>query len=421
MDKIIADSNIKKSLSAGKPAVGSPEWRMLIATARLELDDASKSEIIQVAGLDVDWSMLMHLSAVNGTAGLMFRHLSALSRQIDVPAEVISELGTIYLRITASSLQQMAQFKKVAGKSREAGVEMIVLKGAVLSESIYGDAGLRPMSDVDILIREADWLKVCEVLKLYKYTAHGQDFGSLPPRLTQYDIQTHLQFLSPVETCLEYQFDLFTIGIGMLDMPGVWKRSIEAEVGGEKVRVPGTEDQLLHLIIHANRHGCSRLKWLVDIAESLRQSTEVDWDLFVEIARREKVVAIIYMTIKHIEHLLGPGLVPQHIMDRITPRGYQRMVWNYLWPQEKLDGLDGRYEDGICYYFYKPLSGWNLLNFILMGRIRDKLCYQARWIAPSLDWMAEYYGERKSIRLLRLYPVRMADRMRKDRAEKQRR
>jgi len=413
--------NLENSLAARKPAVGSPEWRMLVATARLELDDDSKSEIIQVAGLDIDWGMLIHQSAVHGTAGLMLRHLSALSPQVAVPDEAINELRTLYLKITVSSLRQMAQFKKVASKAGEAGVEMIVLKGAVLAESLYGDVGLRPMSDVDLLIREADWLKVCEVLKLYKYSAHGQDFNSLPPRLTKYDIQTHLQFLSPVETCLEYQFDLFTLGIGMLDMPGVWKRSREAEVGGVKVRVLGTEDQLLHLVIHANRHGCSRLKWLVDIAESLRQSTEVDWELFVEIARRERVTAIIYMTIRHIEHLLKTELVPRHVMDRMAPRGYQRMVWNYLWPQEKLDGLDGRYEDGICYYFYKPLSGWNMLNFALTGRIRDKLYYQARWIAPSLDWMAEYYGQRRSLKLLRYYPVRFADRMRKERADKPRR
>jgi len=358
---------------------------------------------------------------VHGTAGLLFRHLSALSKKIDVPDETINDLRGLYLKITASNLQQMAQFKIVARKAGEDGVEMIVLKGAVLSETIYSDVGLRPMSDVDILIREADWPKVSEVLKLYKYSVCGQDFSSLPPRLTKYDIQTHLQFLSPVETCLEYQFDLFTLGIGMLDMPGVWKRSQEAEVCGEKVQVLCPEDQLLHLIIHANRHGCSRLKWLVDIAESLRQSTEVDWELFVQVARREKVTAVVYMTVKHIEHLLKVGLVPQHVMDRIEPRGYKRMVWKYLWPQKKLDGLDGRYEDGICYYYYRPFCGWNILNYILMGRICDKLSYQARWIVPSLDWMAEYYGQRRSVKLLRYYPMRIMDRMRKERAENIRR
>ncbi|MHB9111525.1 MAG: nucleotidyltransferase domain-containing protein [Thermoleophilia bacterium] len=411
-------NNPENSLAAREPAVGSPEWRMLVATARLELDDDAKSEIIQLVGLKIDWGMLIHQSTVHGTAGLMLRHLSALSPQVAVPGETIDELRGIYLKITASSLKQMAQFKKVARKTGEAGVEIIVLKGAALAESLYGDVGLRPLSDVDILIREADWQKVSEILKLYKYSAFGQDFSPLPPSLTKYDIQTHLQFLSPVGTCLEYQFDLFTLGIGMLDMPGVWMRSRESVVGGEKVRVLSAEDQLLHLVIHANRHGCSRLKWLVDIAESLRQSTGIDWDKFVEIARRERATAIVFLTLIHIEHLLKISMVPRHVMERMAPSRSQRMAWNYLWPQKEIDGFHGRYEDGVCYYFYKPLSGWNLLNFVLTGRIRDKLHYQARWIVPSLDWMAEYYGQRRSLKLLRYYPVRLVDRMRKERAEK---
>lgn len=410
--------NTPENLATKELLAGSHEWRMLVATARLELDDAAKSEIIQVAGLNIDWGLLIHQSVVHGTAGLILRHLSTLSPQVAVPGEVIDDLRAIYLKVTASNLQQMAQFRKVARKTSEAGVEMIVLKGAALAESLYGDVGLRPISDVDILIREADWHIVSEVLKLYKYTAFGQDFISLPPSLTKYDIQTHLQFLSPAGTCLEYQFDLFTLGIGMLDMPGVWIRSREAVVSGEKVRVLSPEDELLHLVIHANRHGCTRLKWLVDIAESLRQSTGIDWELFVEIARKEKVTAIIYMTLKHIEHLLKSSMVPRDVMDRMKPSRSQQMAWSYLWPQERIDGFHGRIEDGVCYYFYKPLSGWNLLNFVLMGRIRDKLHYQVRWIAPSLDWMAEYYGQRKSLKLLRYYPLRLVGKMRKERDEK---
>ena len=38
----------------------------------------------------------------------------------------------------------------------QAGVPFLVLKGAALAHLVYGDPRLRPMRDVDLLIRKAD-------------------------------------------------------------------------------------------------------------------------------------------------------------------------------------------------------------------------------------------------------------------------
>jgi hypothetical protein len=396
------------------PHAGSPEWKLLIATASLQIDADRKAEITCLVKMDIDWDTLISQSMMHGTSGLLFRHLSALQPDAGVPKEVLERLYDFYLNITASNLQQMAAFQKAADAFAEVDVDLILLKGAALAESLYGDIGLRPMSDVDLIIREDDWPKVCKVLKSLNYHSVGQEFATLPPKLTRYDIQSHVQCVSPMETCLEFQFDLFTMGIGMLDMDGVWERSREVVISGRAVRVPGPEDQLLHLLIHANRHGCSRLKWLVDIAEYLRQCEDIDWNLLEMIARREKVGAVIYMTIRHIEHLLGIDLVPRAVLEHMKPQALQRMVWNYLWPEEQISEFNGRYEDGICYYFYRPFSGWNVLNFVLVGRVRDKMAYQARWIAPSFNWMAETYGQPKSLKLLKYYPKRLGSRSRKN-------
>jgi hypothetical protein len=344
----------------------------------------------------------------------LLKHLSESPDREKVPAEVLDHLRDIYMRIAASGMKQLAEFKRVAEAFAETGVQVIVLKGAALVETLYGDMGLRPISDVDLIIQETDWPKVCKVMKSLEHHPVGKDFAPLPPKLTRYDVQTHVQCVSPMQTCIEFQFDLFTMGIGMLDMEGVWERSREAVISGKEVRVPAPEDQLLHLLVHANRHGCSRLKWLVDIAEYLRHGEEIDWKLLEAIARREKVDTVIYMTIKHIERLLGTELVPGAILERLKPRSFQRFVWNFLWPREQIAEFNGRYEDGICYYFYRPFSGWNILNFVLVGRVRDKLAYQARWIAPSLNWMSETYGQPKSIKLLKYYPLRFGRRSRKN-------
>src|SRR3972149_8643858 len=109
-----------------------------------------------------------------------------------------------------------------------------------------------------------------------------------------------MQYVSQSGTCVELQFDLLTVGIGMKEIEGVWARSRESELDGVKVRMLSPEDQLLHLVVHANRHGCMRLKWLVDITESIRQGNEIDWRLFVEIIQRERVGTIVYCTLDYV-------------------------------------------------------------------------------------------------------------------------
>ena len=386
---------------------GSPEWHLLLAAARIQLDDYTTGELKRILQRGIDWDIVIPHSVSHGIAGLLYLHLSSLSEEIKIPQAVIQRLQSAYLRAAASGMQQLAHFRVVAEAFGEAGIELITLKGAALTELLYGDPGLRPLSDIDIIIKESDWSAACEILKNMGYSSPTQRLRPLPPKLTRYDVESHVQLVSPAGTCLEFQFDLFTMGIGMLDMEGVWKRSRNAVIAGAEVHTLGPEDQLLHLLVHANRHGCSQLKWLVDITEYLRQDPGLDWDLLVSIARREKVTVYVYQTLTHIERLFGPLPVGRGVLEQLRPRGYQQLLWKAVWPRRELDKFNGRNEDSICYYFYKPFSGWNLVNFALSGRVRDKVAYQLRWILPSFDWMARTYDQPKSISLIRYYPVRL--------------
>jgi hypothetical protein len=391
---------------------GSPEWRLLVLTACLEMDESKYGRLDTLLREPIDWDLLIYHGTAHGTIGLLYRHLMKLQKQggaARAAPEVIERLRRIYLVTAASGMQQIARFRTVAEELGRAGVKIIVLKGAVLAESLYGDFGLRPLSDVDVLVREQDWPTICEVLKAQGYKAREDEFEPLPPKLTRYDVQAHMQYYSPVGTCLELQVDLLTLGIGMRDIESVWSRSGEAVVGGVPVSVLSPEDQLLHLAVHANRHGCMRLKWLVDIAETLRQSSDLDWDLVIDIAQRERIVTSVYSTIMHTERLLCNSLVRSDIIEMLRPKSYQRALWNAVWPRKQLDGFNGRNEHAICFYFYRPLSGWNIINFAVMGRVRDKLAYQARWLVPSLTWMSQTYNQPKRLKLVRYYAVRMRE------------
>ncbi|MHB8858047.1 MAG: nucleotidyltransferase domain-containing protein [Thermoleophilia bacterium] len=388
--------------------VGGPEWRMLVLTAGLELDEARKAELDRILLGPINWDLLFYHASFHGTTGLIYRHLRAMDGGAPVEPAIMERLRKTYLMTAALGMRQMSYFKTVAEALEESGVDVIALKGVVLAESVYGDLGLRPFADVDVLVREIDWPQITKVLKEYKYESGAEEYAKLPPKLTKYDTQAHIQYMLG-GTCLELQFDLLTLGIAMRDIDGVWARARRSGPSGSNVLVLSPEDQLLHLTVHANRHGCMQLKWLVDIAETLRQSDDLDWELIKEIATRENILTSVYSTLTHIERLFGRRLVSPDIMAGLKPRGYQLALWNAVWPRKQLDGFTGRNEDSICFYFYKPFSGWNLINFAVMGRLADKLAYQTRWIVPSLSWMSETYQEQNRLALLKYYPIRLRE------------
>lgn len=391
--------------------IDSIERQLLLRSASLEIDVQSLAEIKELLGRQINWDILVSQSLKHGTCGFLYRNSIKAGGEL-VPTEIQEQLKKYYMMFAMSGMRQLAEFKPVAKALEDHGVPIMVLKGAAVVESIYGgDFGLRPMSDIDILVREQDWPTIYRVLQETEFRpAEGKDFSTVLPKLTRYDVEAHMQFASSSGSCLEFQFDLLTLGIGMRDVTGVWNRSQESVIEGVRIRVPGPEDQLLHMVVHANRHGCARLKWLVDIVETLRNSDRLDWDLFLEIARKENVVPCVYSTLIHIERLFGQQNVPQAALDQLNPKGYQKFLWQAVWPQKMLDEFRGRHEDAICFYYYRPLSGWNLINFALTNRIRDKIAYQLRWMFPSMSWMSQTYSKPKSLTLIKYYPIRLMDR-----------
>ena len=382
---------------------------MLKGTARLRINPSALEELLKKP---IDWDLVISEGYRHGTISLINKHLSG-DIGGKVPAAVRRRLNDAYLNLTASGLHHVTEFKRFTDATNEAGIEIIVLKGMALAESIYGDIGLRPLSDIDILVKENDWSKIYQLSAELGYKNCGYDFADVPPKITSFDTQAHIQYFAPSGICLEFQFDLLTIGIGMKDIQGVWQRARDAKVYGQKVKVLSPEDQLLHLVVHANRHGCTRLKWMVDIVESLNHGPAIDWDVLETIAERERVATVFYLTLEHVGKLMGAQLMSNALQQRALPKLYKRIIWKSIWPRRQLYRFEGRMEDGICYYFYKPFSGWNLLNFALTGRISDKISYQARWIIPSREWMEKKYGEQKILKLLKYYPLRLVSRHRR--------
>ena len=156
---------------------------------------------------------------------------------------------------------------------RSAGIDTILLKGWSAA-SAYADPALRPLGDIDLLVREADGARA------------RQEVETLARNRPPIDLHTALLDLTD-RTVVE-----------------LFARSRMIPLGDTEVRVLGREDQLRHLCLHFFRHAGSRPLWLCDIAATLEAMPhDFDWELCLtgDPLLTERVVAAVGLA----EMLLG--------------------------------------------------------------------------------------------------------------------
>lgn len=175
---------------------------------------------------------------------------------------------------------------KVGGRAIEAlratGADVLVLKGAALVNTVYGDLGARPMGDVDLAVRP-EWAGAAvRALQGVGLAAIEGD----PERLLA--ARHSLAFRDPDGQ----EVDLHR---AMLWRPGLdeefWAGSIEAEVAGARVRILSPADQLLHVCAHgAAWNPVHPVRWAADAFKILETAGEsFAWDRLIAMAEHGRL------------------------------------------------------------------------------------------------------------------------------------
>jgi hypothetical protein len=87
---------------------------------------------------------------------LAFNNLKNIPDRHQIPDEIIENLKSDYRKNLIRNTIIFAQLDKVLAAFESRGMQVIPLKGAAISRMIYGDIGLRPMSDIDILVKKTN-------------------------------------------------------------------------------------------------------------------------------------------------------------------------------------------------------------------------------------------------------------------------
>lgn len=207
--------------------------------------------------------------------------------------------------------------RKAIDALADAGVEVLVLKGAALVDIAYGDPGARPMGDVDLAVPPDQVNESVGALREAGFAASEDD----PKRLL-----TARHSLAFRDTN-GHEVDLHR---GLLWRVGLeeefWRGSIEAEVAGAPVRILNPADQLLHVCAHgAAWNPVHPLRWVADAFKVIEAAdAQLDWERLVTMAKRGRLTLPLHDAIFYLASALQAP-VPAETIEALAAAPVSRV------------------------------------------------------------------------------------------------
>ena len=292
----------------------SPEQRLLLGLARIELGPERDAEVRRVIESGLDWQELVALAVRHGIPNLVFHHLRALDLGASVPAPTWQQLERHHATARLCSMRQRWETTRILDAFSEGGIEVMALKGIVLRETLYPDPGMRASGDVDIMIRRPEWRRAAACLESIGYrVAAGADIGD---SYTPDDFHHMAPYESPNGgVMVEVHWHLVPCVLHV-DARELWQRAAELHLEGRTLWRLSGEDQFLHLCVHAAQTAFNTgLRHLIDVAE-LERTGVFDEDVIVSRSARWGIQRHVATTVRLVDELIGGSQLCRSIADR---------------------------------------------------------------------------------------------------------
>ncbi len=245
-----------------------------IPDARVELDVAA-------------WGAMLEVACQEHVAPLLYQ---AVRDRDVVPLAVEQALQEVYQANAYRNTLLLCALREVVNALAQAAIPVLILKGMALVETVYRNAALRVMQDLDVLVHREHVTWALDVLQRQGYTIAAWE--PRPGMTIGYESQIQLFKPGAVEIRLELHWHLIDSPYyqRMLSMDWFWQTAQRIPMGSEVAYVMSPEGQLLHLCAHQALHhshqATGRLHWLHDVAELIvHYGEQLDWQTVVRQAQ----------------------------------------------------------------------------------------------------------------------------------------
>jgi hypothetical protein len=215
------------------------------------------------------WQTFQFASRVHGVAPLLYPKLAGASWLPETSKNWLAE----QYQFNGQRLAKMhAELKTILALFSRQQLPAMPLKGSILSAAYYAQATLRPMADLDLLIRPEDFSAAAQLLGQLGYERQVVHW-----KHTEFSRPDNRQVVSTADehpdNPRKLEIHLYcreTFGGPTVELTELmWRNALPGSLLGEPALLPQPDALWLHLLVHATYHlwqGQGRLLHLVDLA-----------------------------------------------------------------------------------------------------------------------------------------------------------
>lgn len=291
----------------------SVEFRLLLACARAKLAEEARPGVRELASR-TDWDVFLQLARHHWVLNLVNRTLKAECADL-VPASVAENMRRTSRNTAAFNLGLLNELGRLTGLLTDGGVRSITFKGPLLAQKVYGNIGLRPSTDLDLLIPPGSYEGAQAALAAGGYVPNVRAADIRRPR------QQVLLYLKRQATFVRGRAYAVDLHVSLMppgyryesDFESLYLRTQSVQVGDVTVRTFAPEDLLLLLCFHGVKNRWELLKYSCDVAELLRSQPGLLWEVVLDRARANRAERILRLGI-YLAHSLLEAPVPEQIL-----------------------------------------------------------------------------------------------------------
>jgi len=199
---------------------------------------------------------------------------------VSLDPEILAALQQDYRGSAIRFMRREAALRPLLAALNDAGIPLICLKGAYLGRFVYKDPALRPMLDLDLLVREEHFEQCGRELERLGYRLLvdlDPDEERLLKLPSVYGWSGHPPEFIDLHRCIR-AMNYYELGSDT-----VWGDAVEIELYGCRVFYLSPELNLICVALHNLKHGGDLRDW-VDLVLLLR-TMKPNWDRLIALAR----------------------------------------------------------------------------------------------------------------------------------------
>lgn len=335
------------------------------------------------------WSAALPVARLHGVLPALYVRSRAW---VGAPPAAVDAMRQAYVQTMARNTVVFRDLAGLLGAWRDANVPFILLKGCALTRTVYGDDALRPMTDVDVLVRHEHVQAALDRARAAGYAPVRVETRAGDALAFENEIA--IRKTRGVDLVVELHWNLLNSPHHQhrMGMDWFWSTAEPLDFDGVPALVLGPEALLLHLCAHlVLHHHAEGLLWWHDIARAVEtHGRRIDWAMLLDRAREYDLVLPVRTVIEALNADWGVAL-PDGALARVRAAR----------PTATEADVHGRLTDR-----GRPAAQRLADDLRALPGVRRRLAFAWANVFPSADYMRARYGLRHAWQLPLSYPYR---------------